>query len=242
MIAEQLPRLFPGLESTLYNEMEKAGQLRQIPAGETVLRKGQFIRSVILLLEGTIKLYQEDEDGGEFFMYYIQPGEACAVSMVCTYRQETSQVLATAVTDVTVLLIPLSYMDKWMTEYKSWQFFVIQSYRLRDLVKKTGAKIVYGPMAEPAFDFYPAWGPGRTFAGQSKDPGDPYPRPYHGKHLLPGVGRERKGNSSFQRRYAVHRRRWPSRSGSEGKCFAYAGNTGGSSLRFAARENTTAFR
>ena len=26
-----------------------------------------------------------------------------------------------------------------------------------DLAKKTGAKIVYGPMAEPAFDFYPAW-------------------------------------------------------------------------------------
>lgn len=26
-----------------------------------------------------------------------------------------------------------------------------------DLARKTGAKIVYGPMAEPAFDFYPAW-------------------------------------------------------------------------------------
>lgn len=26
-----------------------------------------------------------------------------------------------------------------------------------DLAKKTGAKIVYGPMANPAFDFYPAW-------------------------------------------------------------------------------------
>lgn len=26
-----------------------------------------------------------------------------------------------------------------------------------DLAKKTGAKIVYGPTAEPAFDFYPAW-------------------------------------------------------------------------------------
>ncbi|RYZ48364.1 MAG: Crp/Fnr family transcriptional regulator [Sphingobacteriales bacterium] len=154
MILPLLTRLFPGLESPLYSEMESAGQLRQIPAGETVLRKGQFIRSAILLLEGTIKLYQEDEDGGEFFMYYIQPGEACAVSMVCTYRQETSQVLATAVTDTTVLLIPLSYMDKWMTEYKSWQFFVIQSYRLRyQELLNTVSEIAFRNMDE-RLEFY----------------------------------------------------------------------------------------
>lgn len=131
MTAAQLAALFPSLESPLYDEIEKAGQLKQISAGETVLRKGQVIRSAILLLEGTIRLYQEDEDGGEFFMYYIQPGEACAVSMVCSYHQETSNVLASALTDATILLIPLSYMEKWMREYKSWQYFVIQSYRSR---------------------------------------------------------------------------------------------------------------
>lgn len=131
MTAEQLAQLFPGLEPGLYNEIEKVGEVKHFTAGDILLRKGQFIRSAILLLEGTIKLYQEDEEGGEFFMYYIQPGEACAVSMICSYRQETSNVLASAATDASVMLIPLSYMDKWMSTYKSWQYFVIQSYRSR---------------------------------------------------------------------------------------------------------------
>lgn len=131
MTSDQLAVLFPGLEKELYQELEQTGTIKEIRAGNTVLRKGQHIRSAILLLEGVIKLYQEDEEGGEFFMYHINPGEACAVSMVCSYQPETSNVLATAVTDATVLLIPLHAMDRWMAKYKSWHYFVIQSYRSR---------------------------------------------------------------------------------------------------------------
>ncbi|MCG2616299.1 Crp/Fnr family transcriptional regulator [Terrimonas sp. NA20] len=131
MTTAQLTKSFPGLERALYEELGKEGQLKEFREGEIILRKGQFIRSAVLLLEGTIKLYQEDEDGGEFFMYYIQPGEACAVSMICSHEQETSSVLATAATDSTVLLIPLSCMDQWMSHYKSWRQFVIQAYRSR---------------------------------------------------------------------------------------------------------------
>ncbi len=96
-----------------------------------MLRKGQTIRSTMLILEGVVKLYQEDEDGHEFFMYDIEPGEACAVSMVCTYQQENSQVMARALTDVTVLTIPIPYMDEWLGKYKSWHYFVIRTWRAR---------------------------------------------------------------------------------------------------------------
>lgn len=131
MTTAQLTKLFPELEQPLYEELVREGQLKEFREGETILRKGQFIRSAVLLLDGTIKLYQENEDGGEFFMYYIQPGEACAVSMICSHEQETSGVLATAATDATVLLIPLAYMDQWMSRYKTWRQFVIQAYRSR---------------------------------------------------------------------------------------------------------------
>ena len=51
--------------------------------------------------------------------------------MVCAVNHETSEVLAKAVTDTTVLAIPLEYMDRWMSQYKSWYQFVITSYRNR---------------------------------------------------------------------------------------------------------------
>ncbi|MGN6417479.1 MAG: Crp/Fnr family transcriptional regulator [Pseudobacter sp.] len=124
-------QLFPGLEEELYDEMEQHGDIRQIPAGTVLLKKGQTIRSTMLILEGIVKLYQEDDNGSEFFMYDIEPGEACAVSMVCTYRQENSQVLAKAMTDVSLLSIPLPYMDEWLGKYKSWHYFVIRTWRAR---------------------------------------------------------------------------------------------------------------
>lgn len=127
----QLRQLFPGLEEDLYEEMEAHGDIKEISAGTVLLRKGQVIRSTMLVLEGVVKLYQEDDEGNSFFMYDIEPGEACAVSMVCTYRQENSQVVARAASDLIMLSIPIEYMDRWLGKFKSWHYFVIRTWRAR---------------------------------------------------------------------------------------------------------------
>ncbi len=51
--------------------------------------------------------------------------------MVCAAKHETSEVLAKALTDATILSIPLEFMEQWMSKYKSWYQFVITSYRNR---------------------------------------------------------------------------------------------------------------
>lgn len=127
----QLHELFPNLEEGLYEEMTKYGDVKEVPGGTILLRTGQTIRSIILVMEGVVKLYREDDEGNEYYMYHIKPGQACAVSLVCTYGQEKSQVTAKALTDITVLAIPLKYMDDWLAKYKSWHFFVIRTYRSR---------------------------------------------------------------------------------------------------------------
>ena len=82
-------------------------------------------------MKGKVKLYREGEEGGEFFMYYIEPGNACAVTMICATKQETSQVMAMAVEDTLVLLVPISLMDDMMKQYKTWYYFVLDTYRSR---------------------------------------------------------------------------------------------------------------
>ncbi|GAO44025.1 Crp/Fnr family transcriptional regulator [Flavihumibacter petaseus] len=142
-------QIFPGLEEGLYEELEQYADIKEIPAGTQMLRKGQTIRSTMLVLDGIVKLYQDDEEGNEFFMYDIEPGEACAVSMVCTYRQENSQVVAKALTDVVVLNIPIQYMDEWLGKYKSWHYFVIRTWRARyDELLRTINDIAFRNMDE----------------------------------------------------------------------------------------------
>lgn len=149
-----LKQLFPTFENGLVQEIEDHGTLREVKMGETLLRQGQTIRSTILITQGLIKLYREEDAGKEFFIYQLQPGQACSISMVCAEKHETSEVLAKALTDATILCIPLECMDSWMTKYKSWYHFVITSYRSRfEELLKTVDAIAFTKMDE-RLEFY----------------------------------------------------------------------------------------
>ena len=131
MDINSLKNLFPGLEEGLYTEMLEHATIKKVKAGDTLLRVGQNIRSTLLILDGIVKLYREDDQGKEFFIYHLNAGQACSLSMVCAANQKVSEVLAKALTDATILSVPLANMELWMSKYKSWYQFVITSYRNR---------------------------------------------------------------------------------------------------------------
>lgn len=122
--------LFPSLEAELIAKLEQL-EIRVFAAGEPLIRTGEYFRSTMLVIRGIVKVYREDEEGNEFFMYYLQPGQACALSIVCASRSKTSQVMAVAIKDTEVALIPLQIVDEWMTKYRSWYRYVQDTYRSR---------------------------------------------------------------------------------------------------------------
>lgn len=126
-----LQELFPTFDKELLANIETHAEIKEVKAGDILMRKGQYIKHTILVLKGTIKIYRNDDEGGEFFMYHLNPGQACAISMVCAAQQEASQISAIAVEDSTLLYVPLKMMEQWMAEYKSWYAFVINTYRNR---------------------------------------------------------------------------------------------------------------
>ena len=151
---QELKGLFPNLEEGLYDAILENAEIREVPAGTPLLKVGQNIRSTMMVVEGTVKLYQENDEGDEYFMYYISPGQACAVSMVCSFQSEQSQVLAKALTDVTLISIPIKFMDKWLSEFKSWHYFVIKTYRTRyEELLKTVNEVAFKNMDE-RLEFY----------------------------------------------------------------------------------------
>jgi CRP/FNR family transcriptional regulator, anaerobic regulatory protein len=131
MTEKELSRYFPSLEPSLITELLETAAVREVPEGEVLMRTGQNIRTALLVLEGLVKIYREDDDGNEFFMYYLDSGKACAVSLVCALGKEQSGLMAKAVTKATVLAIPLDRVDAWMGKYKSWAQFAVSSYRER---------------------------------------------------------------------------------------------------------------
>jgi CRP/FNR family transcriptional regulator len=123
--------LFPQFEAELIDLIEKEAVFKHFKSGEIIMRTGQYIKSTILLLEGRIKIYRENDEGGEFLMYFLQPGEACAISLICATQSQASEVMAKAEEDTEVLMLPIQLMDEMMNKYRSWYQFVIRTYRAR---------------------------------------------------------------------------------------------------------------
>jgi len=122
---------FPSFEKALAEQISAHAELKAFKEGDVLMKTGQYFRSVLLVVSGLVKVYREDEEGNEYFMYYLQPGQACALSMICAARQQASQLKVSASTDTEVIKIPLEYMDEWMLHYKSWYYFVLENYRNR---------------------------------------------------------------------------------------------------------------
>lgn len=149
MTEKELSLHFPSFEKELVDELLNAGEVKTVKEGELLVRTGQNIRSALLVLDGLIKIYREDEQGNEFFMYYINSGKACAISLVCALGRETSGVMAKAAAPSTVISIPLHHIDEWMGKYKSWAQFAVSSYRERfDELLKTIDHIAFRNMDE----------------------------------------------------------------------------------------------
>ena len=83
-------------------------------------------KSFLVKLDG----YKGD-DGEEFFLYCLERGSACALSMICAAKNETSAVKAQAITKVKALAIPINHMDVLMKEHRQWYYFVLETYRAR---------------------------------------------------------------------------------------------------------------
>lgn len=130
-LINDIKQTFPGFSQALIEDILTNAESRTFEAGEIIMRSGQYIKNTVLVTKGKIKIYREDEDGGEFFMYYLQPGQACAISMICTIKSEKSQISARVVEDTEVIAVPLQIMDKFMMSHRTWYEFVIDTYRNR---------------------------------------------------------------------------------------------------------------
>jgi CRP/FNR family transcriptional regulator len=129
--SEELMKYFPMFDKELATFISSVSEVRTFDEGTIMMKTGQYFKSSMLIISGKVKLYREGEDGNEFFMYFLEGGNACALSMICATRNQASQIMAVAVEQTEVVMIPISYMDELMTKYKSWYYFVLETYRSR---------------------------------------------------------------------------------------------------------------
>lgn len=118
-------------EKALLKEIAEIAVSKYVKANETIIDIGGYINYIPLLINGAIKILREDTEGEELALFYIERGDTCPMTMSCYSNDSKSKIKAVAETDVKLLLIPKQKMSGWLSKYKSWQNYILQSYHSR---------------------------------------------------------------------------------------------------------------
>lgn len=127
-LKQRLPNIS---DPNLLSAMITLGNVHKFDYGKVITEPGQFVKMVPIVLEGAIKIMRMDEDGRELFLYYLEPGETCALSLTCCTTSKPSEIKAVAEENTVILGIPIQLHEQWTDKYKQWKDFVASTYQNR---------------------------------------------------------------------------------------------------------------
>lgn len=119
------------LEEPLRAEILSLGRLRIVKAGATVISPNQSAEEMPFVLSGLLRVMRHDDQGNEVFLYYLEGGDTCAMSITCCIEQRKSAFHVVAEEDSELWMMPTAYLDSWIQKYPSFRRFVLQSYQMR---------------------------------------------------------------------------------------------------------------
>lgn len=120
----------PQFSSTFKSELITYGSVQKIPANTLVIRAGQYLNGIPIVLEGIIKV-STNNDEKELLLYYIKPKESCIMSFQSCLQQFPSQISALTETESTVLLLPAEKVISWSVDFPELHRLFFQQYHQR---------------------------------------------------------------------------------------------------------------
>ncbi len=110
----------------------KAHSIRKsFKAGTVILDENSHIRSIPIVVKGSLKVVRTEEDGREILLYYIKPGESCIMSLLGGLHNETSKVRAEVEEDAEILFLPMEKVSILIKEYPEWLDYIFKMHHKR---------------------------------------------------------------------------------------------------------------
>ncbi len=130
-----LQQYLRGLPPDFIDQLEKFGIMKDFSAQTEILREGQYVKYVPLVLEGAVKVFTRHEDK-ELLLYYIESGESCIMSFNAGLKSTASKVFAVADEKALLLLLPVEKLNEWVRSFPSLNelFFNLYDQRYASLL------------------------------------------------------------------------------------------------------------
>jgi CRP/FNR family transcriptional regulator len=107
---------FKYLGQDLIHEILKVSVIKEVPKNADLVREGQYVNVVPIVIEGLLKVFSRQEDK-DLLLYYIRPNESCIMSFSTSFKREKSKFYAISEVESTILVIPADKIAQWVYEY-----------------------------------------------------------------------------------------------------------------------------
>lgn len=121
---------FKYLGKELISELLAVSAIKQFPPGTELVREGQYVKYIPIVLSGLVKVYTQFEDK-ELLLYYIKPEQSCIMSFSSCINNDKSKIFAITEEESTILLIPSDKIPKLLLEFPAINKLFYQQYDLR---------------------------------------------------------------------------------------------------------------
>ena len=143
-----------GFETGLSDEIVQQGHIKKVKAGSIIASPEDIHEWMPFVMTGVLKVTRQDEEGAEAFLYYLEGGETCVMSITYCFEGKQGAFKVTAEEDSELWMIPMKILDQWIVKYVSFRKFVFGSYQLRfDELLRTIDSLAFSRLDERLYKF-----------------------------------------------------------------------------------------
>lgn len=141
------------LGSDLLKKIERSSEIKEVPKGTEILREGQFVKVVPIVLRGLVKVFSRFKEK-ELLLYYIRPQESCIMSFAASLQNDPSKIYAVTEEDSRILLLPVGEVTAWIKQFPSINSLFYQQYNLRySELLDTISHVIFDKMDKRLLDY-----------------------------------------------------------------------------------------
>ncbi len=148
-----LKQKFPDFEKEILEEMLLSGIIKEISEGTEVIRFGQYIKMLPVVIDGVVKVYTQYEDK-EFLLYYIKPKESCIMSLSAVLNNTPSKIFALAGQDSVIMMCSADFVKKWVKNYETFNrmFYNLYDNKYSELIE-TLNQVLFKKLDSRIYDY-----------------------------------------------------------------------------------------
>jgi CRP/FNR family transcriptional regulator len=126
----EIKKYLVGLEGDLISEIAESGSIKEIDADIEILREGQYVKMIPIVMKGLVKVFTRTEER-ELLLYYIEPQQSCIMSFSAILGNTPSRIYAVTEEKSELLLLPADKLNTWVKQYPALNELFYRQYNLR---------------------------------------------------------------------------------------------------------------